>query len=110
MFASLYIDPSATTVLISSLGGIAIAVGATAALLWRKAKKQIAALFHIDLNANKEVEGPLEVYDEAIVCGKEWAYADPDGQASAAPAQNDDRAQAKPTQEPTPELKGKKTA
>ena len=57
----LYIDPAATTVIITSISGIVIAVGATAVILWRKAKKKIANALHIDENANKEVEEELVI-------------------------------------------------
>lgn len=56
-----YIDPAATTVVITSISGIAIAVGATAVILWRKAKKKVATALHIDENANKEVEEELVI-------------------------------------------------
>jgi len=58
---ALYIDPAATTVIITSISGIVIAVGATAVILWRKAKKKVADVLHIDENANKEVEEELVV-------------------------------------------------
>ncbi|MBQ3507261.1 MAG: hypothetical protein IJA91_01820 [Clostridia bacterium] len=58
---ALYIDPAATTVIITSISGIVIAVGATAVILWRKAKKKVAAALHIDENANKEVEEELVI-------------------------------------------------
>ena len=58
---TLYIDPAATTVIITSISGIVIAVGATAVILWRKAKKKVASALHIDENANKEVE------DEVVI-------------------------------------------
>ena len=38
----MYIDPAATTVIITSISGIVIAVGATAVIIWRKAKKKVA--------------------------------------------------------------------
>ena len=56
-----YIDPAATTVVITSISGSAIAVGATAVILWRKAKKKVATALHIDENANKEVEEELVI-------------------------------------------------
>ena len=56
-----YIDPAATTVVITSISGIAIAVGATAVILWRKAKKKVATALHIDENANKEEEEELVI-------------------------------------------------
>ena len=58
---SMYIDPAATTVVITSISGIVIAVGATAVILWRKAKKKVAKALHIDENANKEVEDELVI-------------------------------------------------
>ena len=58
---TMYIDHAATTVIITSISGIVIAVGATAVILWRKAKKKVAAALHIDENANKEVEDELVI-------------------------------------------------
>ena len=52
------------TIVITSISAIAIAVGATAVILWRKAKKKVAATLHIDENANKEVEEELVIKDE----------------------------------------------
>ena len=62
---SLYIDPTSATVLATSISGIVIAVGATAVILWRKAKKKAALLLKIDENANKEVEEDLVIKDDA---------------------------------------------
>ena len=61
---SLYIDPTSATVLATSISGIVIAVGATAVVLWRKAKKKAAAVLNIDENANKEVEEDLVINEE----------------------------------------------
>ena len=58
---TMYIDPAATTVIITSISGVVIAVGATAVILWRKAKKKVAKALHIDENANKEVEEDLVI-------------------------------------------------
>ena len=60
----LYIDPSAVTVAVSSIGGIVIAVGAGLAIWWTKAKKKAAETLHIDVNAHKEVEDDLVVKQE----------------------------------------------
>jgi hypothetical protein len=62
-----YIDPAATTVVLTSISGIAIAVGATAVILWRKAKKKVANALHIDENANKEVEEDLVITSDEEV-------------------------------------------
>ena len=51
----LYIDPSATTVLLTSITAIVAAIGASAIIIWRKLKKNVKKTFHIDENANKEV-------------------------------------------------------
>lgn len=59
-----YIDPSTTSIVITSISGIIIAVGATAAILWRKAKKKVTTALHIDENANKEVEDELVINTE----------------------------------------------
>lgn len=59
-----YIDPAATTVVITSISGIIIAVSATAVILWRKAKKKVATALHIDENANKEVEEDLVINND----------------------------------------------
>lgn len=61
-----YIDPAATTVVLTSIGGIAIVVSATVVILWRKAKKKVAKVLHIDENANKEVEEDLVIKSDDI--------------------------------------------
>ena len=61
---SLYIDPTSATVLATSISGIVIAVGATAVILWRKAKKKAALVLKIDENANKEVEEELVIKED----------------------------------------------
>lgn len=53
---ALYLDPAATSILLTSITGVVIAISATAVILWRKAKKKVAEALHIDENANKEVE------------------------------------------------------
>ena len=58
-----YLDPAATSVLITSISGIVIAVGATAVIVWRQAKKKVATALHIDENANKEVEEDIVIND-----------------------------------------------
>lgn len=60
----LYIDPAATSVLLTSLTAIVVAVGASAIVLWRKFKKKVDKSLNKDPNANKEVEDELVVLDE----------------------------------------------
>ena len=59
-----YIDPTTTTILISSISGIVIAIGAGAVILWRKAKKKVADVLHIDENSKKEVEEELVIKED----------------------------------------------
>lgn len=61
---ALYIDPSAVSVLLVSISGVAVAIGATVVIWWRKAKKKVASTLHLDENANKEVEDELIVNDD----------------------------------------------
>lgn len=60
----LYIDPAATTVLLSSITAIVVALGATFIIVWRKIKKGVQKTFHIDENANKEVEEDLVILSD----------------------------------------------
>ena len=59
--SSLYIDASSVSIVLTSVTGIVIAVGATGLVLWRKAKKKVAKVLHIDENANKEVEEEIVI-------------------------------------------------
>ena len=62
--AVMYIDPAATSVLITSISGIIVAVGTVAILMWRKTKKKVTKVLHIDENAGKEVEEELVIKEE----------------------------------------------
>lgn len=59
-----YIDPASVSILLTSISGIVIAVGAAAIILWRKAKKAVAKTLHIDENANKEVEEDVVINED----------------------------------------------
>lgn len=59
----LYIDPAATSVLLTSLTAIVVAVGASAIVIWRKFKKKVDKTMNKDPNANKEVEEELVIMD-----------------------------------------------
>ncbi len=59
-----YIDPAATSILLSSITAIVVAAGATFLVLWRKFKKGVVKTLHIDPNAGKEVEDDLVLNDE----------------------------------------------
>ncbi len=61
----LYIDPAATTALITSITAVVLAIGASAIIIWRKLKKGAAKALHIDPNSNKEVEDEVVLLDDA---------------------------------------------
>lgn len=60
----LYIDPAATSVLLSSITAILVALGATFIIVWRKLKKKVSNVLHIDENAGKVVEDELVVKED----------------------------------------------
>lgn len=60
----LYIDPAATSILITSISTIVIALGATFFLLWNKAKKKVCKTLHVDENAHKEVEDEIVLTED----------------------------------------------
>lgn len=66
-----YIDPAATSVLLSSITAIIVAISASAIILWRKFKKKINKTLKIDPNKGKEVEEDIVVSDESINENKE---------------------------------------
>ncbi|MBQ9103478.1 MAG: hypothetical protein IJY57_00075 [Clostridia bacterium] len=68
---SLYIDPAATSILLSSITAIVVAIGATAIVLWRKLKKKVSKTLNIDPNAGKEVEEDLVITEDEKVEVKE---------------------------------------
>ena len=61
---SAYLDPSVATFTIQVIAGAAVAVGAVAGILWRKAKKKVQDKLGIDENAKKEVEEDIVEFDE----------------------------------------------
>lgn len=56
IFNALYLDASTFSIVVTSISGVAVAVGAAAVILFRKAKKKVAKTLGIDENAKKEVE------------------------------------------------------
>ena len=74
-----YIDPGATSILISSISGIVIAISATVVIVWRKAKKKVSNALHIDENAHKEVEDDIVITDDEVK--DEVAVADAEDKA-----------------------------
>ncbi len=62
----LYIDPAATTALVSSITVIAASLGATFIILWGKFRKKFFAFFNLNEFKGKELEDKLEVLDPEI--------------------------------------------
>ena len=60
----LYIDPAATSMLLTSITAIVVAAGAGIFIAWRAFKKKVNKVLHIDENAKKEVEDELVINDE----------------------------------------------
>lgn len=60
----LYIDISAVSYIIPAIAGIAVAVGSTVFLLFRRAKSKVSKKLGIDENAGKEVEEDIVIKDE----------------------------------------------
>lgn len=60
-----YIDPAATSVLLSSITAIIVAISASAIILWRKFKKKINKTLKIDPNKGKEVEEDIVLTDDS---------------------------------------------
>ncbi|MDE7300675.1 MAG: hypothetical protein K2N47_00750 [Clostridia bacterium] len=79
----LYIDPAATSVLITSLTAVVVAIGASAIVIWRKFKKKVDKTLNKDPNANKEVEGDLVILDEEVKNAEAAAPAEENNGATA---------------------------
>ncbi len=60
----LYIDPAATSVLLSSVAAIAVAIAASAIIIWKKVKNNVKKIMKTDPNKNKEVEKDVVLIDE----------------------------------------------
>ncbi len=80
-----YIDPTIVSTTIQAVAGVAVAVGAVFAILWRKLKKKTATVLHIDENAKKDVEEDIVELDGAEQAESaddtESADADSEGEA-----------------------------
>ncbi len=62
----LYIDPAATTALVSSITVIIASLGATFIIFWGKFKKKFYSFFNLNEFKGKEVEEKLVVSDPEI--------------------------------------------
>ena len=63
----LYVDPSVMTYAIQAVAGVVIAVGAVAAIAWRKAKKKVAEKLHLEENSKKEIDAEIELVEEDVI-------------------------------------------
>ncbi len=59
-----YVDQSVMTYTVQAIAGVAVALGAVAGVAFRRGRKALMRAFHIDENANKEVEGLVHRLDE----------------------------------------------
>ncbi len=66
-FNLLYVDPSVVTYGIQALAGVIIAVGAVAAILWRKAKKKVANALKLEEKSKKEQDEEITLIDEDVI-------------------------------------------
>ena len=100
----LYIDPAATSVLLSSLAAIAVAVGATGIILWRKFRNKMKKIVKTDPNKNKEVEKEISLTNDALINDENAPAAQP---ADQTPAENVN-AKAESKNESKPDTKAEK--
>ncbi len=63
----LYIDPAATSVLLSSVAAIAVAIAASAIIIWKKVKNNVKKIVKSDPNKNKEVEKDVVLVDNEVL-------------------------------------------
>ena len=67
MFNLLYIDAAATTAIVSAATAAIVALAAWGIIQWRKFKKGVSKVFHVDENANKEKEEDLVITDDETI-------------------------------------------
>ncbi len=78
----LYLDPAATTAIVTSISAIAAAVGSYFIIRWRKIKKGVTKTLKIDENAHKEIEDELVITDADFADGEKTENAAADGENS----------------------------
>ena len=66
MLNFLYIDAAATTAIVSAATAAVVALAAWGIIQWRKIKKGVGKVFHVDENANKEKEEDLVITDDSV--------------------------------------------
>ena len=58
-----YIDPSVMTYTIQAVAGVAVALGALFGVVFRRSRRVLMRVFHIDENAHKEIDPPVHRLD-----------------------------------------------
>ena len=66
-FNFLYVDPSVVTYGIQAIAGVVIAIGAVAAVIWRKAKKKVSETLKLEEKSKKEEDAEIELVEEEII-------------------------------------------
>ena len=61
---TLYIDPASTSVLLSSLTAIGVALGATLMITWRNFKKKCVNVIDLDEEEKTALEEDLIIYED----------------------------------------------
>ncbi len=67
MFTFMYVDPSVVTYAVQAIAGVVIAVGAVATIMWRKAKKKVAATLKLEEKSKKEEDAEIEIVDDDAI-------------------------------------------
>ncbi len=73
MLNFLYIDAAATTAIVSAATAVVVALAAWGIVQWRKFKKGVGKVFHVDENSHKEKEEDLVITDGTIAENQEPA-------------------------------------
>lgn len=63
----LYVDPSVVTYGIQAVAGVAIALGAVVAIVWRKAKKKVSEKLNLEERSKKETDSEIELVEEDVI-------------------------------------------
>ena len=67
MITFMYVDPSVVTYAVQAIAGVVIAVGAVATIMWRKAKKKVAATLKLEEKSKKEEDAEIEIVDDDAI-------------------------------------------
>lgn len=62
--AHAYVDPSVMTYTIQALAGVAVALSAVIGVVWRRVRRHLLRMLHIDEDAGKQKDGVVHALDE----------------------------------------------